>query len=198
MKKQTKIQFILLSVGIILFVLTYFYYPSKQKQKMLVEKQVENIEKKIINGIETDEYTSFENIEYEGLYDFNKPFKVKSKKAYTLNSDPDVVYMNNMHVIMYLKDGRVVNITSDKGNYNKVNYDCYFEQNVKATDGSAKIFAQNLDLLATNNSAEIYNDVNFEYPMGSLQADKIDYNFETKSFKVSMFQDKLVKMKVIK
>jgi hypothetical protein len=198
MKKQKKIQFILLSVGIILFVLTYFYYPNTQKQKLLVEKEVENVEKKIINGIETDEYTSFENIEYEGLYDFNKPFKVRSKKAYTLNSNPDVVFMNGMHVIMYLNDGRVVNITSDKGNYNKVNYNCFFEQNVKATDGNAKIFAQNLDLLATNNSAEIYNDVNLEYSMGTMQADKIDYNFETKNFKVSMFQDKLVKMKVIR
>ena len=30
-----------------------------------------------------------------------------------------------------------------------------------------------------------YNDVNLDYTTGSLQADKIDYNFETKYFKIS-------------
>jgi len=195
MIKQKKIQLVLLSIGITLFVLTYFYYPSMQKKKLTNEK---NIEKEIITENYDDQYTSFKNIEYDGLFDLDKPFKVKSEDAYTLNSNTDVVFMNNMQVLMYLSDGRVVNITSDKGSYNKISYDCYFEQNVKATDGASKIFAQNLDLIATNNFAEIYNDVNIEYPTGTLQADKIDYNFETKSFKVSMFNEELIKMKVIR
>ena len=90
-----------------------------------------------------------------------------------------------------------VNITSDQGRYNKITYDCFFEKNVKATDGDTKIFAENLDLLATENLVNIYNNVRINYPTGSLQADKIDYDFETKYFKVSMFQDETVKMKVI-
>jgi LPS export ABC transporter protein LptC len=197
MKYGKKIQLSLLSIGIILFVLTYFYYPDMKKKQLLIEQNVENNKKEPISGAAADQYTSFENIEYVGLYDFNKPFKVNSEKAYTLKSNTDVVYMSNMHVIMYLEDGRIVNITSDKGSYNKLNYDCYFEQNVKATDGSTEILAQNLDLLATDNAAEIYNNVSLKDPNGSLQADNIKYNFETKSFKVSMFKDELVKMKVV-
>ena len=197
MKYGKKIQLSLLSIGIILFVLTYFYYPDMKKKQLLIEQNVENNKKEPISGATADQYTSFENIEYTGLYDFNKPFKVNSEKAYTLKSNTDVVYMSNMHVIMYLEDGRIVNITSDKGSYNKLNYDCYFEQNVKATDGSTEILAQNLDLLATDNAAEIYNNVSLKDPNGSLQADNIKYNFETKSFKVSMFKDELVKMKVV-
>ena len=101
-----------------------------------------------------------------------------------------------MHVTLYLKDGRVVEITSNEGKYNKVTYDCFFEQNVKATDGETNIFADNLDLLATKNNVQIYNNVNLIYPTGSLLADKIDYDFETKFFKVSMFDDNSIKMKV--
>ena len=52
--------------------------------------------------------------------------------------------------------------------------------------------------MATENSVEIYNNVILNYTTGSLRADKIDYNFETKYFKVSMFDDKTIKMKVIK
>ena len=115
-----------------------------------------------------------------------------------MNEEPNVVYMTSMHVELYLTDGRIVNIFSDEGKYNKETYDCFFEKNVRATDGETNIFAKNLDLLATKNVVQIYNNVKLMYPNGSLKADKIDYDFETKNFKVSMFNDQPVKMKVIK
>ena len=191
MKKQRKIQIALVSIGLLLFALTYLYNPNLSRDRLLENK------KDVGKGIDEEQITAFENIEYKGLYDFNKPFVVQSDKAYILNEKPDIVFMSKMHVVLYLKDGRIVNIVSDKGRYNKVTYDCFFEQNVKATDGSTKIFAENLDLLATENFVEIYNNVNLDYPTGHLKADKIDYNFETKYFKVSMFDEKKVKIKVI-
>ena len=112
--------------------------------------------------------------------------------------DATIVYMNSMHVIMNLSDGRIVNITSAKGIFNKETYDCFFENDVYATDGETEIFSDNLDLLATKNSVEVYNNVKLDYTTGSLQADKIDYDFETKYFKVSMFSDETIKMKVVK
>ena len=189
-KKQLTTQIALVLIGSLLFALTYLYYPSMDKDKFLKK---ESIEKTVDEG----QATFFTNIEYKGLYDLDKPFNIKSEKAYILDEKPDVVYMNKMHIILYLSDGRVVNIISDKGRYNKVTQDCFFEQNVEATDGSTKIFAENLDLLATKSSAEIYNKVNLNYTQGYLQADKIYYDFETKHFKVSMFDDKSIKMKVI-
>ena len=46
---------------------------------------------------------SFENVQYEGLYQINKTFSVMSEKAHILNKEPDIVYMTNMHVILYLR-----------------------------------------------------------------------------------------------
>ena len=103
-----------------------------------------------------------------------------------------------MQVILYLSKGRVVSIFSNKGKYNKVTYDCFFKENVRATDGTTKIFADNMDLLAINNSAKIYDNVTLNYATGYLKADKIDYDFETKYFKVSMYDEEQIKMKVIK
>ena len=194
-KKQRRVQFTLVSIGLLLFILTYFYYPIIKKDKLLKDQSVNKYFQKVDDR---DLATSFENLEYRGLYDLDKPFKVKSKEAYILNEEPDIVYMKNMHVILYLNDGRIINIVSDKGRYNKATHDCFFEQNVKATDGSIKIYAENLDLLATENFAEIYNNVNLDYATGYLLADRIDYNFETKYFKVSMFDDKAIKMQVIR
>ena len=193
-KKQQNIQIILISIGLLLILITYFYYPYMNKAKLIENQSAkEDLERVLEN-----QSTSFENAQYNGLYDVDKPFIIMSEEAYILDEEPEFVYMTNVHTILYLADGRIVNIKADKGKYNKVTYDCFFEQNVKATDGETKIFAENLDLLATTSFVKIYKDVTLNYPTGSLVADKIDYDFETKYFKVSMFDDKTVKIKATK
>ena len=194
-QKQKKAQIILTSIGLILLLITYFYYPYMKKVKF-TDNQV--VQKDGSNTLDIGQGTSFENVKYEGLYQINNTFSVMSEKAHILNKEPDVVYMTNMHVILYLDNGRIVNILSNKGRYNKVTYDCFFEDDVRATDEETKIFSDNLDLLATEDSVKIYNNVIVNYPEASLRADKIDYDFATKYFKVSMFDDKAVKIKVLK
>jgi len=190
-KRNQKIQLGLIFVGFLLILITYLYFPYMKKTDYVENKTLEKID-------EQEEKTSFESVEYKGLYNLDTPFTIGSKKAYIMNEEPNVVYMTSMHVELYLTDGRIVNIFSDEGKYNKETYDCFFEKNVRATDGETNIFAKNLDLLATKNVVQIYNNVKLMYPNGSLKADKIDYDFETKNFKVSMFNDQPVKMKVIK
>ena len=192
-KKQRGIQFGLVLIGFFLIIATYFYFPSIKKGEILKDQSV-NREPQKNEGIEQSTY--FENLEYKGLYDLDKPFRVKSKEAYILSEEPDIVYMENMHVILYLSENRIVEITGLKGRYNKENYNCFFIQDVLATDGETVITANNLDLLSTKNIMKIYNNVNLDNATSSLQADKIDYNFETKYFKASMFGDKKIEMKV--
>ena len=192
---QKKIQIFLFIVGILLILITYFYFPYKNKS--LVEKNIQENIPAISDNL-TEKSTSFENIEYQGFYDMDKTFVVKSEKGYIEEKEPDIVYMTNMHVVLYLNDGRVVNILSEKGTYNKANYNCFFEKNVRASDGETKIFSENLELLGDKSIVKIYKNVLINYPTGSfLQADNVDYNFETKYFKVSMFDDKRIKMKVL-
>jgi len=76
-KKQQKTQLILISIGLLLILLTYFYYPYMNKDKLLEDQFVlEDLEK----TLDDDKVTSFENVEYEGLFDLNKPFSIKSDK----------------------------------------------------------------------------------------------------------------------
>ena len=196
------VQLSLISIGFLLILVTYFLYPKINEDKLFKENILENSVVETDDNITEDDVSDgrsiFENIEYKGLYDINKPFTVKSKRAYILEEDADVVYMTNMHVALDMKDGRIIIITSDKGRYNKKTYDCFFEDNVKATDSKTIVLAENLDLLATEDSAFIYNNVILTSEKGSLRADKIDYDFETKYYQVSMFNDKKVKIKLIK
>ena len=192
-KKQLGVQLTLVFIGLLLFAATYLFYPKTNKDEVLEDQSI-NFE----GTINTDKMNTFDSLEYKGLYDLDKPFKVKSKKAYILNEEPDIVYMNSMHVILYLSDERIVNITSDQGRYNKVTYDCFFEKNVKATDESTIILADNLDLLANKNYIEVYNNVILDHTAGYVEADKINYDLETKHFKVSMFDEKSIRMKIVR
>ena len=192
--KQQKIQLVLILSGVLLFSLTYLYYPKTVEKKILEEQSLKTDEVTTMNSEET---TVFKNIEYKGLYNLKSPFKIKSKSAYISNKNTDIVYMKNMHVILNLADGRMVEITSLQGRYNKSSYDCFFEKDIIATDGDTIITAENLDLLASKRFVEIYNEVNLKHSTGNLRADKINYDFESKHFNVSMFDDKSIIMKLI-
>ena len=188
------IQLGLISIGLFLILATYFFYPKIYKDKF-IEKEG-GIRNEML-ATEDDNSNTFVNIEYNGVYNINNPFTVSSEKAYILKEEPNIVYMTTMKVIMHMKDGRIIVITSDKGRYNKETYDTFFEDNVKATDGKTTILAENLDLLATEDFVTVQNNVVLTNDSGSLLADKIDYDFETKYYKISMFNDEKVKIKLI-
>ena len=104
--------------------------------------------------------------------------------------------MENMKAILYMKDGRIVTITSDTGKYSKSTYDCWFESNVRAIDGETIMTSDNLDLITTENFAVAYNNVVIFSDKDSLRADKIDYNFDTKRYLISMFGDNKINIKL--
>jgi len=189
------IQLLLASIGVFLILITYFFVPEKfglniKEQKQIVEKNKDTI------IIDNKEANLFDNVEYKGVYNINNFFTVRSKKAYILKEKPDEVYMTDMLVILNLNNGKVVNINSDNGIYNKKNYNCYFENNVKATDGETVILSDNLDLLSDEDYASVYNNVILTSSRGSLSADKVNYDFENEVYKISMYNENLIKVKV--
>jgi len=188
------VQMSLISIGLFLILATYFFYPKIIQNKQLKDEVI----KDSLATTEEGESNTFENVEYTGLYNTDKPFVIKSERASILIKEPDIVYMTNMHVTLHMNDGRIIIITSKNGRYNKVTYDCYFEDEVKATDGETVVLAENLDLLATEDTASVYNNVVLTSDKGSLLADKVEYDFETKYYQISMFSDKKVKLKLIK
>lgn len=191
------IQLSLISVGVFLILGTYYFYPKISKEKPQENKVVEKGIIETDDGTDDDKSNLFENVEYKGFYDFDKPFTVQSEKAFILEEKPEIVYMTNMSVTLHMSDGKIVVITSDEGSYDKVSYDCTFVGNVVAKDGETTILADNLDLITSKDFVTIYNNVVLNSDGGSLKADKVDYNFETKYYHISMFNDKKVKVKLI-
>ena len=187
------VQLTLIFIGLFLIFATYFLYPKLNKK--IVEKSIIEDEQVTMDDTKTN---TFKNVEYKGLYNIDNPFSIKSEIAHISVEEPDIIHMTGVQATIIMKDGRLVTIISDKGIYNKITYDCFFEDNVKVTDGETVVFAENLNLLASKDTASIYNSVSITNVKDDLIADKIDYNFETKYYKISMFGNKRVKAKLIR
>ena len=192
-RKKNITQLSLVIVGIILIFATYFLYPEFKKKKFVVEKEI--LEDESAKDIDSKSNT-FSNVEYKGIYNIDKPYVVQSEKAHILKGAPDVIYMENMKVTLHMADGKIVIITSNKGSYNKQNYNIFFQENVKAVDGRTTIRAENLDLVSTEDYASVYNEVTLDNDERLLSADKVNYDFNTELYKITMFDKKKVKVKL--
>ena len=257
-KNRKAVQLTLISIGLLLILITYFFYPTIKESKLRVETSKEKINvqeeikileekeqilidqiqekkeylasggmlkkdtlenlqidlqktssslaekksalekhEKVTSTDNVDESNIFKNVEYKGFFKIDSPFTVKSEKARIAAEDPDIVHLSEMSVTLYLKNGKDVVITADGGKYNKTSYDIYFVGNVVGRDGETIITSENLDLLASEDIAIIYNNVRLNSNKNSLQADKVEYDFETKFYRISMFDDTRVKIKLI-
>jgi len=201
-KKRNKVktniktlQISIISFAFLLIIVTYFYIPKIEERK-LKEKALQKNE--IIEDSNESIENIFEKVTYEGIYQIENPFVIKAETAKILSEEPSIVYMNSMDVTIKLKSGEIVVITSDSGRYDKINYDIFFEGNVKAIHKDTELFSDNLDLLADQH-ATIYNNVVLEDKnTGYLKADLIKYDFDSKKFKISMYGDKKkIKAKLI-
>ena len=92
-------------------------------------------------------------------------------------------------------------IECEVGTYDKVTYDIMCSKNMRASssDGKTTIYSQNLNFIA-DEFATIYNKVSIVDEEGfELQSDRVFYDFESKIYKVDMFNtDENVKIKLIK
>lgn len=150
---------------------------------------LEKVEKLAKNNI-------FENVTYKGENAEN-PFTIYADRA-EVEENTNIVHMKTMLITIVLRDSKW-KIECATGTYNKVNYDIFCSENVKGTDGNTIIYSRNLDLL-NDKFLTIYNNVQIiDEDESSLYADKVNYDFESKLYHISMFdKDRSVKIKLIK
>ena len=83
-KERKIIQFTLLSIGLLLILATYIFYPNfKEKQAGFDEKALSENEifEEDSDSIKDEETNTFTNVEYKGFYNLTNPFSIKSDKA---------------------------------------------------------------------------------------------------------------------
>ena len=111
-------------------------------------------------------------------------------------NNSDKIFMTNVMATIYLVDSSPVKITSKYANYNKINHETSFFENVKVTHLIHKATSENLDISFNDNVASMYNNIVYNKPGTKLKADRLEIDLITKNSKIFM-DNKTEKIKII-
>jgi len=185
MKKNKIIQFSLVTVGIILFFLTYYSGPKDK---------IADIDKKILIGevgILTEETSNIiKNANYIGTNNRGIFFELNAAIAEVKFDEPNISQLQDVFVVIKLRDLRTIHIQSDKAMFNKISNDCEFFGNVKITEQDNVITSDNLDLYMSKNLITAYNNVKYNGMKGFLIADKVEIDILKNEANIFMFDKK--------
>tara|TARA_B100000780_G_scaffold278262_1_gene251213 strand:+ start:458 stop:1036 length:579 start_codon:yes stop_codon:yes gene_type:complete len=156
--------------------------------------KVKNIKLKNLN-ISEKNTNQINDIIYRSKSIDDNNYIVKAEFAQINADNPDLMLLTNVKGKFLLKNSEIIEITSKKANYNSVNYNTNFYQNVLITFDNHKINSDNFDLFFDRKLGTIYNNIIYKNLSTTLVADKIDIDLITKDTKVYML-DKSKKIKI--
>jgi len=173
-------------VSVLVFYNIFFKYETSQLEN--VKKETLDIPKKNTNLINNITYNS------KSLGDNN--YTITAEFAEIDKDKPDFMVLTNVKGKFLLKNSDLIEITSKKANYNSVNYNTNFYQDVLITFEDNQINSDNFDLLFDKNLGTIYNNIVYKNLSTTLIADKIDIDLITKDSKIYMIdKSKNIKIK---
>ncbi len=183
MKKNRVIQFSLVIAIIILFFTTY-YSGDKDKiadaDKNGSTENANKLTEKISNIIE--------NVNYTGTNNRGTFFELNAAIAEIKHDEPNLSQLQDVFVVIRLRNLRTIHIQSDKAVFNKISNDCEFFGNVKITEQDNVITSDNLDFYNSKNFLQAYNNVEYSGMKGTLIADKVDVDLLKNEANISMFK----------
>ena len=185
MRKKIFIQILLLLlVFLIIFSVYQIYFKSFSDQEIaLVEEE------------NKDEKSNLVNITYESVDSAGKKYIINAETGTLDEKKPDLIYMSKVNAKIILLDGSIVYISSLKAEYNTVNYDTKFLNDIKLNFLENDINCNNLNIFFKDNLLEAYNNLIYKNLDIILSADKIEIDLLTKHSKIFNFDDTKVKIK---
>ena len=183
MKKNRVIQFSLVIAIIILFFTTYY---SGDKDKIFDSNKNSSTE----NASKLTEETSniIENVNYTGTNNRGTFFELNAAIAEIKYDEPNLSRLQDVFVVIRLRNLRTIHIQSDKAVFNKISNDCEFFGNVKITEQDNVITSDNLDFYNSKNFLQAYNNVEYSGMKGTLIADKVDVDLLKNEANIFMFK----------
>ena len=194
-KKLRIIQICLLSIGIVTLIFTYSDKTNFNK-KLVTQELKKEIENKIINKNEDTEGNVFYNIEYSGLDLAGNRYILKSKSAINNPLIEDSIDMTGVTATFYFKDGTILKIESEFGEYNNNTLDINFKSNIKAEYEESILKAQYAEYSNSKGFLKITDDVIVNDIQGNLTADKLLFDIKSQTLKIETFNENKISVNV--
>ena len=172
---------------IIIILISYLFYKNYFTKDINIEKQITVVEadKELLS---TEQTTNIiENLEYSSLDRDGNKYTIKANYAEVTSDNENILILTKVIGIIYLKEKGEIFIYSDKAEYNKINFDTKFYNNVKVNYDDSEIFSDNLDIFFKDNKAIMYNNIIFSDLKMQIKADEIFFNLSNGDIYIKMF-----------
>jgi len=182
-KKNRVIQFFLVMAIIILFFITYY---SGDKDEIIDANKNSSTE----NASKLTKETSdiIEDVSYASSNNKGTFFEINSATAEIKHDEPNLSRLQDVFVVIRLRNLRIIHIEADAGIFNKATNDSEFFGNVKITEQDNVITSDNLDFYNSKNLLQVYNNVTYTSKKGNLIADHVLVDLLNNEANIFMFE----------
>lgn len=194
-KKIRLIQFFFFIAGFIMIIGTYLSKRSVDKEEIISSNLQEEISKKIKEK-KTSDKNKFYNVRYSGLDLEGNRYTIISKEAINSDLNPEIVIMNGVSATFYFKDNTRLNVTSEKGEYNNKTLDIRFDKNIEALYQNGKLSAGKAEFSNSNSYLTVSEKVKVVDPKGSIFADKLVFDLNTKKLNIISNAENVIRSNV--
>ena len=186
-KKLLITQFILLITGLLIIFFTYYDKDNQVTENIISKETQEKIKQQVSE--ENEKGDIFFNIEYSGLDVSGNRYILKSKEAFNSKENQELVNIKSVEAIFYFKDGTVLNIWSNYGEYNNKTLDMKFEGDVKAIYEESRLFSQKAEYSNSKSFLIISENVKIEDIKGTMFADELYFDIKKQKLKIASYND---------
>jgi len=195
-KKLRIVQLCLISIGILTLVFTYSDKINLKKKSSSTQELKKEIDDNMTNNKENAKGNVFYNIEYSGLDLAGNRYILKSKSAINNSLDSDLIDMTGVTAVFYFKDGTLLKIKSNFGEYNNSTLDINFKSDIKAEYGESTLEAQYAEYSNSQGFLTITDNVIVNDIQGNLFADKLLFDIKSQILEIETFNDKRIRVNV--
>ena len=195
-KKLRIVQLCLISIGILALVFTYSDKINLKKKSSSTQELKKEIDDNMINNKENAKGNVFYNIEYSGLDLAGNRYILKSQSAINNSLDSDLIDMTGVTAVFYFKDGTILKIKSNFGEYNNSTLDINFKSDIKAEYGESTLEAQYAEYSNSQGFLTVTDNVIVNDIQGNLVADKLLFDIKSQILEIETFNDKRIRVNV--
>ena len=150
-------------------------------KKIDEENKIENIKK-----VNTNEKKDFvKDIEYNSIDDRGNKFYLLAKSGKSNIDNKNVLDLINVRGEISSKSRDTIYIVSDYGQFNSINSNSKFYDNVVINYQEKQITCKNFDINMETNKAIAYNNVIISDPKSEMKAGKVEFNLRTKDININ-------------
>ena len=195
-KKKLRIyQIILFISGTLIILLTFVKKNTPTEEKIISDNLKKVIEKQKLNS-DTKESSTFYNVKYSGLDLKGNRFSIISNEGTTSDLNSNIVEMKGVTANFYFKDNSNLEISSKEGTYNNESLNIIFKSDVKALYENSELYADQAEFSNSNNYLKVSNNVKIIDPKGTMLADQLIFDINTKTLKITSLKNNKIKSRI--